>query len=251
MRQVISLPTWFCLLPFFLITACGCPDDVPLGDLFLDADMRTHISYQGDETLLFVNQSGDTLLFQSYQGLEEDSIHLNVAQQCAKDLFDVQHLFYHSNEFSIRFENLQDPGKAMTLRWHLVPIDTAGDPAVPAHLVGYMTVDSWVMDYGMKVIVDDRGAVLPPEAAYYQHARLVADTTLGNRSFQGLYYTQGGSQSGESSIFYHPRRGVVALQEANGPLWVLDTHPSPSFQLGHEPGPPSLTEVNVGRLAIK
>lgn len=232
MYQSKTSIAWVSLLLLCLLVGCGCPDDTPLGDLFLDDNMRAQVPYRGDEVLQFVSDGGDTLLLQSVTGLEEDSIHLNVAQQCAEDLFDVQHLFYHSNQWRLHFESRQDPAKYLTLEWRLVPIDTAGDAAVPAHLVGYLTVDSWLMDYGMKLIVDDRGTVLPPEATYYQHASYVADTTLGTRQFEALYMTKGGDGHPYASIFYQPQRGVVAMQEASGPLWLLDDRPTRSLYLG-------------------
>jgi hypothetical protein len=222
---------WFFIALLYL-GGCKCPPDTALGDLFLDATIVDQIPYRGDEVLFFANQEGDTMRFSSFEGIQEDSVHLNVAQQCAHDLFDVQHLFYHSNQYEIRFQDRQNPAHYLTLRWNMVPIDTAGDASVPAHLVGYMTLDSWLMDYGMKLIIDTRGVPLPPEAAYYQNADFISDTTLGNHTFQNVYYVRGGKKDHLAIIFFKPRRGVIAFQEENGQLWILDDRPHRSFNLG-------------------
>lgn len=225
--------SWFFVFLLYL-GGCKCPPDTALGDLFLDETIIDQIPYRGDEVLFFANQAGDTMRFFSFEGIQEDSVHLNVAQQCANDLFDVQHLFYHSNQYQIRYQDRQNPEHFLELRWNMVPIDTSGDPGVPAHLVGYMTLDSWLMDYGMKLIIDTRGVPLPPEAAYYQNADFVSDTTLGNRAFQNVYYVDSGNKEQMATIFFKPRSGIIAFQEQNGQLWTIDNHPHRSFNLGQE-----------------
>lgn len=235
----------------FLLASCSCPEDTPIGDLYLDTDITSQIPYQGDEVIQFVNGRGDTLDLQSFQGLEEDSVQLNVAQFCAKDLFDVQHLFYFSNQISITFQASSDPEKVMALRWSLLPIDTTDDATIPAHVVGYMTVDSWLMDYGMKLIIDDRGAPLPETARYYQNGHYVSDTILAGRPFQDIYCTTGGARGQRASVFYQPQRGIVAWQETNGDVWLITDHHARSFHLGQRESQPLFWETMRDLVALK
>jgi len=216
---------------FLWLTGCHCPPDESAGEWYLDRSLTRQMPYQGNERLLFVNGQGDSSTFRSYLGIVEDSVKLNVAQLCAKDLFDVQHLFYHSNQYSIQFLADNDDAKQFELSWRLLPIDTAGDMSVPSQVVGYMTLDAWVMDFGLKVIFDDFGEPLPPEAEYYQHGIYVPDTVLVGQRFTDVYLTEDQSEK-QTAIFYQPQQGLIGFRDQAGATWVLEQREGDRLELG-------------------
>lgn len=200
----------FALFLSWLLIGCVCPPDQKLGEMRLAKPQ--FLSLSGTESMTYTNSSTTQTLVLRGEPVEYNVEKLLVATLCQKTPVDIQFSYYESVPFATR--RYKSSGiRLEELRYTYKVFDPAqGDTTSYVDML-----QIWGMQLDMSVLVSDRGKptarslpLLRDKAAI----RVVADTTINNRSFQQVY-----RQAVNPTVCFTSTRGVIAFYR-DGAWWL-------------------------------
>jgi len=204
------------LFTLLFAAACGCPPDEEIGQIGLSETARNFLPYDGTETLLFADETGNTIRFTAPRGKEEGTDQVCIRTICTEARFNSPSSCEYFEADNLRFVFVsEDQERLIDLLVYTLLYQRDTENFYDALQVSYAFgppsfVADWLIETRFSGTID------------------VADTPLDNlMSFEEEIMLRGKSytevlhfRQNELGIYLQAGKGVIALEEGDQ-LWLL------------------------------
>lgn len=211
------------LIHAFLLSSCfrgECGSHVRLGEIKLSNESRKYIPYNGNETLIFVDEHGVNHKLKSEKEKELSEIQSVARELCSNGFLDHQYEYYDTQTEEIVF---QDSLGKQIFYARLSTIVEPNDDSEKNAIIDYLTIPSGI--YGMNtgviniVTLERKNEITPYQQKILNLSESIGDTTFFNREFKDVYKGKGKNE--DNFIYYNKELGVIAFSITKDKYWVL------------------------------
>ncbi|RYC66576.1 hypothetical protein [Spirosoma sordidisoli] len=202
-----------CLDGCFLILD-PCPKDQKLGDLQLTNPNFS--PYRGDETLVFINQTGQKISLTNFEySTLSTRQRLVVSTPCYKSDWVKQQVYYDVPRVFISYR-LSKTNYLTTLDYSFGIQDLRMDQARSDTILAEdMTISNTFVKPGtlLRVLVSDRGNRAKFDTVNGQYPRLIQYRVISDTAFNGNLYKQVYCSKELPTIYFTTKDGIIAFKD--------------------------------------
>jgi len=212
----------FSILSLLLLTtSCfHCPDDEKIGELELTSKSKSFIPYQGDQTLIFISETGEELSFKSHDGgIREENNKISIYKKCTEFKYDGDSTYQYFDSESIFAVYFSEDGTLVINIGLYTNILRPETETFYDKLVVDVTREGTI---GRAEIVTDirfEGDYEESEFNIDSPFEYVSSVTLNGVTYTDIYQSE---LFGDARIFYNKTQGLVGFITYESVTYNLD-----------------------------
>jgi len=215
-----AIPFFVSIILLLFLDGCSligfdsCPKDQKLGDLQLTNPGFS--PYQGNETLVFVNQSDQKITLTNFDtAFLTTRRRLVITMPCSINVFIEQEVYYDVPKVFFSYR-LSSTDYRNTLNYSFGIQDLRPDPSKPDTILAetFSITNSFTRPgSALRILVSDRGNRAnfdKVKGAYPLHTqyRIISDTTLNGQRYQQVYCA-----NESPTVYFTSKEGIVAFKD--------------------------------------
>jgi uncharacterized protein YrzB (UPF0473 family) len=211
------------LLLSISLSSCECEPSVLLGEVYLTETSLDSFPYNGNETLIFINQDGEETKFYGENSIETKPRTITAKIICSNGVFDYSDEYYESEMETVTF--LDQDGIQRFYADLKVGIDEPTFGTDDILFFDYLNIHSTNnndFNFGqIFLIVDERGNQVDVDQQFFHdsYSKFIGDTILYEKSFEDIYQS---TDDHKTSVFFNYSEGIVAYSITDSTYLVLD-----------------------------
>ncbi|MEM8523361.1 MAG: hypothetical protein AAGG68_01900 [Bacteroidota bacterium] len=202
-----------------LLGSCNgsfCPDDRKVGDLSLTANTKSFNPYDSESRLVFENEAGDSLVFQSTNGLEESMDRLCINKLCTEPKIKGNSTCEYYDSEANRLVFFSEAQNA-TIDFLLFSDVVAEDQAqfFQAMRIGFSGLNASALA-GIVSDSIDASNISRENISIRNYFSFIGTVELNDRTFEEVY----AFEEFNTTIYYNKRKGFLGF-DTNEMTWTL------------------------------
>jgi len=197
--------------------SCNCPDDELKGELKLEQRAQDFVAYDGTETLLFTNETGDTISLTAPRGMEVGMDKLCYHTTCTEAKYGSPSSCDYYNTENRRFTYFSNDDNEIVLDVLLYSDNYGyGMPEFyDALQVGYSNkIPGFLAQYLIKVRIE--GTIEPEKITLSDLFEEQLEVELNGKTFTDVLFFEEGSLG----LYFKEGQGVIGFKNTEH-TWVL------------------------------